>query len=95
MFIRRSSYERAGLLRAAIDRLLGTTADEFRVEDDLVAIGPIYDEQSFAELVEEFEREGLEYYEDFFELSGNWPAWLSILASSSSSPGRSKPSHPQ
>src|SRR5206468_315428 len=40
LFIRRDAYERAGFVRTAIDKLLGSTPDEFRVEGDLVAIGP-------------------------------------------------------
>ena len=48
----------------------------------------------FASLVEELESLGLRYYEDFFELSGNWPEWLSMFAGGSAM-GRSKPSQPQ
>ena len=43
LFIRRAAYESSGLTRAAIDERLGLTADEFRVEEDLIAIGPIYE----------------------------------------------------
>src|SRR5881628_1127137 len=42
LFIRRSAYERSGLVRAALDERLGLTPDEFRVEGEVVAIGPIY-----------------------------------------------------
>jgi len=35
-----------------------------------------YDPQYGAEL----ETRGLVYFDDFFELSGNWPSWLSIFA---------------
>ena len=42
LFFRRASYERAGLTRAALDSRLGLTDAEFRVEDDIVALGPIY-----------------------------------------------------
>ena len=94
MFVLRSAYERADLARAAIDKRLGLTANEFRVEGDLVAIGPVYDGEAFAALIADLERLGLEYYEDFFELSGNWPEWLSVLASLTT-PGRSSPSQPQ
>ena len=95
LFMRRDSYERSGLVRSAIDERLGLTPDEFRVEGDLVVIGPVYDGEAFASLLEELERLGLEYYDDFFELSGNWPEWLSVLAGSVTTPGRSKPSQPQ
>jgi hypothetical protein len=80
LFFRRASYERAGLTRAALDTRLGLTDAEFRVEDDLVALGPIYDICALGTLVDELEASGLEYYEDFFELSGSWPEWLVILA---------------
>jgi hypothetical protein len=95
LIVRRTAYERANFARAAIDQLLGTTPDEFRVEADLVVIGPVYDTDACASLIAQCEREGLVYYDDFFELTGNWPEWLSIFASSSADPGRSNPSHPQ
>ena len=95
LVVRRSAYERAGLVRAAVDSRLGLTADEFRVEGELVAIGPVHDSHAFAAFVEELETLGLVYYDDFFELSGNWPGWLSVFAAVSAATGRSKPSQPQ
>lgn len=95
LFIRRPAYERSGLVRAALDERLGLTPDEFRVEGDLVVIGPVYDAEAFASLLEQLEQLGLSYYDDFFELSGNWPDWLSVLAGPVSVPGRSSPSQPQ
>ena len=92
--IRRQAYEGTGLIRAAIDIRLGLTPSEFRVEGDLIAIGPVFDTEAFGSLLEELETLGLVYYDDFFELSGNWPAWLSVLAASSASTGRSSPSQP-
>lgn len=94
LFIRRSAYERADLTRAAIDERLGLTADEFRVEGDLVAIGPVYDAEAFTALLDELEKLGLTYFDDYFELSGNWPAWVAVLVGSSTGPGRSNPSQP-
>ncbi len=94
LFIRRAAYERAGLVRAALDERLGLTDDEFRVEGQVVAIGPVYDTEGFATLLEELERLGLSYYDDFFELSGNWPEWLAVFAGASDGPGRSSPSQP-
>ena len=94
LFIKRLSYERSGLARAAIDERLGLTADEFRVEGELVMIGPVYDADAFTTLLDELERLGLVYYDDYFELSGNWPDWVTVLAGSSIGPGRSKPSQP-
>lgn len=83
LFIRRSAYEASGLSRAAIDERLGLTPDEFRVEDDLVAIGPIYGAggDAITDVIAELENAGLTYFDDFFELSGNWPDWLRLHAS--------------
>ena len=94
LFIKRSSYERSGLARSAIDERLGLTADEFRVEGELVMIGPVYDADAFTQLLDELEQLGLAYFDDYFELSGNWPDWVTVLAGSSSGPGRSSPSQP-
>ena len=80
LFLRRSAYERAGLTRAAIDARLGLTDEEFRVEGELIAIGPVYDGEALASLLEDLEGMGLVYFDDYFELSGSWPEWLSILA---------------
>lgn len=68
--------------RAAIDERLGLTDEEFRVEGDLVAIGPLFggSDDAVSDLIAELERVGLAYFDDFFELSGNWPEWLSVLA---------------
>lgn len=93
LFIRRAAYERAGLVRASIDARLGLTDSEFRVLGDVVAIGPVFDADAFLWLVDELERLGLRYYDDFFELSGNWPDWLEVFAGSVG-PGRSNPSQP-
>jgi hypothetical protein len=77
--IRRAAFERAGLLRAAIDAKLTLTADEFRLERDLIVIGPLFGD-AVTLLIGELEAAGLEYFEDYFELSGNWPEWLTIYA---------------
>ena len=83
VLIRRDAYERSGLTREAIDTRLGLTPDEFRVERDLVAIGPIYGEgDALGNIIAELESIGLVYYDDFFELTGNWPDWLRLHASS-------------
>jgi hypothetical protein len=94
LFIRRSVYERSGLVRAALDAQLGLTADEFRVEGDVVAIGPVYDADAFASLMTKLEEMKLVYYEDFFELTGNWPEWLTVFAGSLGTLGRNNPSQP-
>ena len=95
IFIRRDAYERAGLVRSSIDDLLGLTDAEFRVEGDVVAIGPIYQTEAISDFFALLDGAGLEYYEDYFELSGNWPAWLSVLVGTAGGGGRSKPSQPQ
>jgi hypothetical protein len=84
LFIRREAYERSGLTRAVIDDRLGLTPDEFRVEADLIALGPIYDNEGtvLGDFIAELEDVGLVYFDDFFELSGNWPAWLKVHTSS-------------
>jgi hypothetical protein len=79
LFFRRYAYERTGLTRASLDERLGLTDTEFQVDGDLVALGPIYDVEALGALVDELEHEGLAYYQDFFELSGNWPEWLEVL----------------
>jgi len=81
LFVRKGAWERAGLVRAAIDERLGLTEEEFRVEGELVAIGPIHDEEALGALVDDLEQLGLVYFDDYFELSGNWPNWLRVHAS--------------
>jgi hypothetical protein len=82
LFIRRDAFERVGLTRARLDDRLNLTDEEFRVEGELVAVGPLVGETSVEELVGELEGLGLVYYDDFFELTGNWPEWLRVLAMS-------------
>jgi hypothetical protein len=82
ILIRREAYERTALVRAAIDERLGLAEDEFRVERDLVAIGPILDEDALGAFTSDLERLGLSFFDDFFELSGNWPPWLYLHAAS-------------
>ena len=79
LLIRRSAFERAELTRRSFDERLGLTADEFRVERDLVVLGPIHDEDALGALLAELEQLGLAYFDDFFELSGNWPEWLRLV----------------
>ena len=82
VFIRRAAYESHDLSRRALDERLGLTPDEFRVEGNLVAIGPIVGDGTISALIDELEETGLVYFDDFIELSGNWPEWLRLLATS-------------
>lgn len=66
------------MLRSFFDERLGLTADEFTVEGDLIAIGPIYAAEALGEVIAEMEAQGLVYFDDFFDFSGNWPEWLSV-----------------
>ena len=88
LFIRRGAFERAQLTRAAVDDRLNLTEDEFRVEGDLIAIGPLPGETTLTDLIDELESAGLEYFEDFFELSGNWPGWLRLYVMGRGGSGR-------
>jgi hypothetical protein len=80
LIIRRPAFEKAGLARAQIDAFLNLTDEEFRVEGDIVVIGPIFESEALSQLVAVLEAKGLAYFDDFFELSGNWPLWLSLYA---------------
>lgn len=80
LVIRRSAFERAAIERAAIDERLGLTDQEFRMEGELIVVGPILNEGAFHQLLEDFEAAGLVHFEDFFDFSGNWPEWLRLYA---------------
>ena len=77
--IRRPAFERAGLTRGAIDARYSLTDADFRVEGELVVIGPLFGD-SATRFLAELESAGLEYFDDYFELSGNWPEWLALFA---------------
>ena len=80
LLIRKSAFERVEMTRAQVDEALGLTPDEFRIEGALIAIGPLVGEDSLSDLIERLEAVGLVYYDDFLELSGNWPEWLRLFA---------------
>ncbi len=80
LLIRKSAFERVGLSRAQFDDALNLTADEFRLEGGLIVIGPLVGEDTLTDLIAQLEEHGLVYYDDFFELSGNWPEWLTLFA---------------
>ena len=80
VLIRQNAFERGGLARNVIDERYNLTDEEFRVEDGLVALGPLPSDDMLSGLIEDLENSGLVYFDDFFELSGNWPDWLSLYA---------------
>jgi len=87
MLIRKAAFERSGLVRSAIDERFALTPDEFRVEGDVVAIGPLHDDDAIIALTEQLESVGLLYFDDFIEMSGNWPGWLGVWVSARVSDG--------
>ena len=80
LLIRKRAFEQHALARADFDTALHLTDEEFRVEGDLIAVGPVYDAAGLAAVIEDLEARGLTYFEDFFDLSGNWPEWLLVYA---------------
>jgi hypothetical protein len=78
VLIRQESFDRAGLMRSAIDLRFNLTDQEFRVEEGLVVLGPLPSDDLLSEMIEALEQSGLVYFDDFFDLSGNWPDWLSM-----------------
>ena len=88
ILIRRSAFERAKLTRSAIDDRYNLTDQEFHVEEDLIAIGPLPSEDMIPQMIEDLEGNGLTYFDDFFDLSGNWPDWLTIYARARERKGR-------
>jgi len=80
VLIRQSAFERTGVTRQVIDERYKLTDEEFRVEDGLIALGPLPSDDMLSGLIEDLENSGLVYFDDFFELSGNWPDWLSLYA---------------
>jgi hypothetical protein len=80
VLIRQNAFERAELARRPIDERYNLTDQEFRVEDGLIALGPLPSEDMLPELIDDLENNGLVYFDDFFDLSGNWPDWLVLYA---------------
>jgi len=78
ILIRKTSYENAGIVRAELDGRFNLTDQEFRVEGNLIVVGPLPSDDLVAPVVEYLEAAGLIYFDDFFELSGNWPDWLHV-----------------
>lgn len=80
ILIRKDAFEGAGINRSEIDALFNLTDDEFRVEGSLVVSGPLPSDDMVGLVIAFFEARGLVYYDEFFELSGNWPEWLRLYA---------------
>jgi hypothetical protein len=80
ILILQSAFERSGIRRSAIDERYNLTADEFRVEEGLVVLGPLPSDDVLPELIADLEQSGLVYFDDFFDLTGNWPEWLILYA---------------
>ena len=78
--IRRDAFELAGLTREAIDNILNLAPDEFRVEGALIAIGPLPSPDDVPQLIDLFEDAGLVYFDDFVEIPGGFPEWLTLYA---------------
>jgi hypothetical protein len=80
VLIRKESYEMAGLIRSELDTRFNLTDGEFRVEGNLIVLGPLPSDSLVPLIVDYLEMLGLVYFDDFFGLSGNWPQWLHIYA---------------
>jgi len=80
LLIRKDAFERAELTRRQFDEVLNLTDEEFRVEGQLIAVGPLVGEDTISGIIDALEDAGLVYFDDFFELSGNWPTWLRVFA---------------
>jgi len=79
ILIRKDAFERAELTRRQFDEVLNLTDEEFRMEGALIAVGPLVGEDAISGLIDALEEAGLVYFDDFFELSGNWPEWLTVF----------------
>lgn len=80
VFVKKEAFERAGLARTEIDARFNLTDAEFKVDGSLIVIGPLPSDEMIGPLLEYLEEKGLAYYDDVFEMSGNWPAWLRLYA---------------
>lgn len=80
IFIVKEAFERTGLVRSEIDQLFNLTDAEFRIEGNLIAIGPLPSDEMVGPILDYLEQKGLSYYDDIFEMSGNWPEWLRLFA---------------
>jgi hypothetical protein len=82
LIIRKSMFEQARVHRSEVDFTFNLTDLEFHVEGELVVIGPLPNEELAGRIADWLEQHGLVYFEDYFELSGNWPEWLRLYVGS-------------
>lgn len=87
VLIRQSAFERTGLTRTVLDERYNLTDEEFRIEDGLIALGPLPSDDMLPGLIDDLENSGLVYFDDFFGLSGNWPDWLALYSRGAKSRG--------
>lgn len=80
ILIRKEAFESAGIVRSDLDIQFNLTDAEFKVEGELILVGPIPSDDMLGPMLEYFEAQGLVYYDDVFEMSGNWPEWLRLFA---------------
>lgn len=80
ILIRKEAFERERLSRSEMDERFNLTDAEFRVEGGLVAIGPLPSDEMIGPVLAYLEEKGLAYFDDIFELSGNWPEWVHLFA---------------
>jgi hypothetical protein len=78
ILIRKEAYEAVQLARSQLDLRFNLTDEEFRVETRLIVVGPLPSDDLVGPLTEYLERAGLVYFDDFVEMSGNWPEWLRV-----------------
>jgi hypothetical protein len=82
ILIRQASFEKAAIIRSEIDSKYNLTDQEFQVEGGIVAV-MLPSDDLLPELVDDLEVQGLIYYDDFFEMSGNWPEWIAVYVTGS------------
>jgi hypothetical protein len=80
ILIRQQAYENAGLIRYAVDERYNLAPNEFAVQEGLVILGPLPSDELLPSVIDDLEQSGLVYFDDFFEMSGNWPDWLALYA---------------
>ena len=44
-------------------------------------IGPLPEDTALREMLDALEDAGLVYFDEYFELSGNWPPWIRLYIS--------------